>query len=511
MVVLVAVVWLRLPRAFAPRPVTVSRLLLPEAVAVAPGVYLLGKTDPAAVYLVETAEGLVLIDSGVEDNGSTVTEQILKLGFDVKQLRAILLTHVHADHSMGAAHLRELTGAKVYVGRADCEPLLKGAPLEAFTSTFYMPHVVPHVTPVDVKLEGDETIAFGETRFVVIAAPGHTAGSVCYLLERPGLRALFTGDVVLHLNPAVRDSLGTYAAYLAPHFGGNVRDYLTSLRRLRALPLPDLVLPGHPRMGHGPQNPRLSAERWHALLDQGIADMERLQTRFQVDGANFLDGTPRELLPGLHYFGDLGDRAIYCLSTSKGRFLVDAPGGPELLDFLANQCKRLGWENRTVTAVLLTSADRAATAGLTALVQATGCQVVAPRAGLEEVRRLCPAGTRVVTEEDLEKSGWFEVHPIALEGRGLAPLAYEVRWAGKTVLISGRIPMKLNTPTADDLWREIRGAGGSVEQYVKSLERLEQVNPNLWLPAVPVHGQNANLYDRAWASVLAQNRQLIAP
>jgi hypothetical protein len=34
------------------------------------------------------------------------------------------------------------------------------------------------------------------------------------------------------------------------------------------------------------------------------------------------------------------------------------------------------------------------------------------------------------------------------------------------------------------------------------------VTPDLWLPAVPVHGQNANLYDRDWENVLGQNRQL---
>jgi len=44
---------------------------------------------------------------------------------------------------------------------------------------------------------------------------------------------------------------------------------------------------------------------------------------------------------------------------------------------------------------------------------------------------------------------------------------------------------------------------------MRSLDRLAQVNPNLWLPAVPVHGQNANLYDHNWEKVLAQNRQVM--
>jgi hypothetical protein len=34
------------------------------------------------------------------------------------------------------------------------------------------------------------------------------------------------------------------------------------------------------------------------------------------------------------------------------------------------------------------------------------------------------------------------------------------------------------------------------------------VNPDLWLPAVPIHGQNANLYDQDWAKVVAQNLRM---
>src|SRR5262249_20315478 len=114
--------WLTLRTGFSPRPARVADTLLSEPVAVAPGIYILGKPSPAAAYLVETSRGLVLIDSGLASDAASVTEQIAQLGFEPNRVRAILLTHVHADHSLGAERLRQQSGAKIYAGRADCSP-----------------------------------------------------------------------------------------------------------------------------------------------------------------------------------------------------------------------------------------------------------------------------------------------------------------------------------------------------------------------------------------------------
>lgn len=482
--------------------------MLPAPVALAPGVYLLGKNSPAAVYLIETSQGLVLIDSGLEENADVVREQIGELDFDVKQLRAILLTHVHADHSLGAEHLRELTGATVYAGWGDGDALRSGGPREAFFSIYSMPDHAPHATTVDVKLTGGETIEFGETRFSVLATPGHTTGSTCYLLERPGLSALFTGDVVQHFSTAREGALGTYTAYLPPLYRGDARDSLATLRRLRDLPQPDLILPGHPRMDPEPQNPRMPPQQWRELLDKGIIEMKQLLSRYDADGADFLDGVPKELLPGLHYLGDCNHTPVYCLATTKHLMLFDAPGGPGLLDFLSRRFRAIGFKDRKPTAVLLTSSADEATAGLASLARQSGCQVVATPECLAKVRRLCPIGSTLVSVEELDKLGWFPGRTIALGGLDESAVAYQLNWQGKTVLVSGRMPVKLTQETAERLWRQLTRVGSNIKQYRSSLDRLAQVKPDLWLTAVPVHGQNANLYDDEWENVLRQNQQL---
>jgi glyoxylase-like metal-dependent hydrolase (beta-lactamase superfamily II) len=500
---LAGVVWLR-PRGFSPRAAPLAEALEPDAVALGPGVYLLGKSQPAAVYLVETSEGLLLVDSGLEANASLVLEQISRLGFDAGRIKAILLTHVHADHSLGANRLRALSGAKVYAGRADSVPLQAGEPREMFFSTFHMPHVPTHPTEVDVALTGGETLTFGETHVEVLATPGHTTGSVCYRLRRPDVTALFAGDVIQNLSRPEDGLMGTYAAALPPLYGGDARAYLDSLRRLRSLPPPDLLLPGHPRMDPVPQNPRLSEAQWQALLEVGTRELETLLARYEADGADFLDGKPRELLPGLHYFGNVGAAAVYCLDAPEGKFLFDAPGDAALGELVRERFAKLNWKPRDLKAVLLTSADKEATQGLAVLVRATGCEVAAPRAGLDVVRERCPPGTVVRPVEDLGGDG-PALSVLPLEGRGRAPVAYHFAWHGAKVLLSGRIPVKPAAPALESLRLEV---GGAAAAYLRSLDKLAKVRPNLWLPAVPIHGQNANVYDDQWLKTLGANQNV---
>ena len=109
-------------------------------------------------------------------------------------------------------------------------------------------------------LKGGETITLGDARIQAIATPGHTPGSVCYLLERGNLRAFFAGDVIMMLRgdekprTELGKPLGTYSAYLAPRYRGDAKESLASLRRLREMPVPDLVLPGHPGADVSPQS-----------------------------------------------------------------------------------------------------------------------------------------------------------------------------------------------------------------------------------------------------------------
>jgi hypothetical protein len=120
----------------------------------------------------------------------------------------------------------------------------------------------------------------------------------------------------------------------------------------------------------------------------------------------------------------------------------------------------------------------------------------------------CPAGTRVLSAEQLPAQRWFPVTPIPLGGRGRAPIAYQIQWANQSVLFTGRIPILRTQATARDLFQEFGRSRERVDDYLGSLDRLSKLKPDLWLPATPTDGQNVNLYDSEWEDILASNREM---
>jgi glyoxylase-like metal-dependent hydrolase (beta-lactamase superfamily II) len=479
---------------------------------VVPGIHLLGGLAPAAAYVVETSEGLVLIDAGLDQAATELKQQMASLRLDWRRIRAIFLTHVHGDHSGGAQHLRAVTGARVYAGQGDAAVLRAAGPRDAFYSTYGMPtNITPHPTTVDVELSDGQEIAVGDVRFRALSTPGHTPGSICYEMERAGRQVLFSGDVIISLlgnqqSGARRTGpLGTYAAKLAPRYRGDAADFLATLRRLRGLPAPDLVLPGHPRRDETPMSPSMSQERWDKLLDDGIQEMEQLQARYAADGANFLDGIPKQLLPDLYYLGDFHEVAVYGFFAASKFFMVNAPGGQGLKEFLMARLRQVGRKPVAPAAILLTSADPPETAGLSSLLAQDRSHVVASPAAWEELKKSCPADTRFLAAENLAKQHWFPVTPIVLAGRGRGPMAYALRWGGNMVLISGRIPIKVTTEAKQALLKDYEQGQLNVSDYRDSVRRLAQLKPDLWLPAFPSNGQNANLYDNDWEVTLFNN------
>lgn len=150
------------------------------------------------VYALRGPEGVVLIDAGA----GTHTERLLA---NVRQdladvpVRALVLTHCHADHAGGAAEVHRLTGCAVYapaptrsiVENADEEAMGLRAARDAgvYPAEFHM-----QPCPVDGTLNDGETVSIAGLPFTPIHVRGHSRDAFCMLVERQ----LFSGDVLFY-------------------------------------------------------------------------------------------------------------------------------------------------------------------------------------------------------------------------------------------------------------------------------------------------------------------------
>ncbi|HEV3339195.1 MAG TPA: MBL fold metallo-hydrolase [Pirellulales bacterium] len=501
--------WALRPRPAASRPGGTrndrfATTLIRQPCQISEGIYLLGEMSPSAVYVIDTAEGLAMIDAGLAEQHQSLLDGLTSLGLDAGRLKIILLTHAHGDHSMGAESLRREFGAKIYVGEEDAGPLRDGGPREAIFSKFEMRGAEMHPTTVDGGLVDGQVFNLGDARIRAVATPGHTPGSFCYLLEQHDRRVFFTGDTVMTVG-----GLGTYAAYLPPVYRGNARDYLASLEKLRAMPAPDLMLPGHPGSDRAPRSPRMNPSRWREMLDRGIDELKQLIERRERDGADFLAGTPQKIDDNLFYLGDLDGHAVYAVMMAGGALLFDAACGELATEFVGSAWQKLGVRPPPTVAVLLTSCQPSNLAGLGAIVEATPCRVVASPTGVTSAKEACGDETLVLSSDELARLGFDGLEAMPLPGRDETAVAYQFTLQHKRVLVSGDTPIEGEKAVARRLSEELSPERWDVDRFSESLEALAGLKPDVWLSAHPLFGRSANLYDDDWLHTISLNRDLL--
>ena len=87
-------------------------------------VYYVG-TDGLASYLITSPQGHILVDTVMPEATSQIKANIEKLGFKVTDIKYLLNTHAHIDHTGGLAEMKQASGAQLVAGEAD-KPLLEG-------------------------------------------------------------------------------------------------------------------------------------------------------------------------------------------------------------------------------------------------------------------------------------------------------------------------------------------------------------------------------------------------
>jgi metallo-beta-lactamase class B len=188
--------------------------------------FFLGQTA-FSVWALRTSDGIILVDAIFDYSvEAEVIDGLRKLGIDPAEIRYVIISHAHADHSGGAAFLQKF-GAKVVMSEADWQ-LYENTPADEKAT-----RDVVATDGMEIKL-GDSTVS-------VHLTPGHTHGTLSTLLPvhdngTPHLAAVW-GGTLFNFRDAPDDPRDL-----------RLRDYAESAKRFREITTTagaDILLSNH--------------------------------------------------------------------------------------------------------------------------------------------------------------------------------------------------------------------------------------------------------------------------
>src|SRR2546423_6927767 len=161
-----------------------------------------------AVFVLETAEGLILIETGPESTFRNIQQSMTALGWRVTDVRQVLVTHIHFDHA-GAAWRFAEAGAQIHVHARGAPHLINPGKLVASARQIYGDRMGPlwgefgSIPSEKVHIMQDnEVLSFGGVELRALDTPGHAQHHLAYRWEE----TIFTGDIAgvsLRGGPAV--------------------------------------------------------------------------------------------------------------------------------------------------------------------------------------------------------------------------------------------------------------------------------------------------------------------
>jgi len=253
-----------------------------EPFLMAPGVYYISGNDWVACYLIDTGDGLILIDTAMHETVYLMLENIYKLGYKPTDIKKILLTHAHIDHIGGARTMKEITGAKLYLGARDLEFLHRRRDLINVGEVCN--YTMGEFEPNELFDDG-QVIVQGNIVIHTIATPGHTPGctSMFFDVKDKNNRVLKCG-----IHGGI--GLGTLTREYFDRMNQPVSlrdEYIDGLKRLDYMDV-DICLPSHthhvsilPLVAQITEdyNPFFNPNIWHQLMQGQLQQINTLIQR----------------------------------------------------------------------------------------------------------------------------------------------------------------------------------------------------------------------------------------
>ena len=246
-----------------------------EPFHVVDNVYYVG-TEGLSAFLFTTPEGHILLDGATPQGAPIIEANIARLGFRLADVKVLLNSHAHFDHSGGLKQLKQDTGAKLYAMEGDVSALEGGFYLGSEDSKTMG---VPPVT-VDRVLHDGDTVKLGGFTLTANLTPGHSRGCTSW-------------GASVHDGGKAYDALVFCSATVAANritppvqYEGIVADYRTTFVKTKTMRV-DIPLAPHPEFFQllqkaekaqadpkGP-NPFVDPTAFPALMTSLEADFER--------------------------------------------------------------------------------------------------------------------------------------------------------------------------------------------------------------------------------------------
>lgn len=194
---------------------------------VAGDVYYVGTYD-LACFLVATPDGHILVNAAIESTVDQLKKNVEQLGFKFSDIKILLVSQGHVDHTGGLAEIKRLTGAAVMIDEKDAQVVEDGGHSDFIYGEVGGPYYFPGVK-VDRVLKDHDVVELGGAKLEMLHHPGHTKGSCSYLLttkdDSRSWRMLIAN--MPFLLPEVKPGMATYP--------GIMKDAKKTIRAMRKI------------------------------------------------------------------------------------------------------------------------------------------------------------------------------------------------------------------------------------------------------------------------------------
>ena len=202
--------------------------------------YVAGQTWVGA-YIIDTGEGLILLDTGIAESAYMLVDSIYKLGHKPTDIKMILISHAHLDHFGGAAIMHALSGAPIYMSKEDDEFMQKD-PEET-----ELPHDIWHVQHIKVDRHYDDNVAItlGDISIRTLLTPGHTLGCTSFFWDEKNPVTGETYTVAMHGGVGANTMNDEYYKTSKMLTPAHRERFLNDAEKIKKIHV-DIALPSHP-------------------------------------------------------------------------------------------------------------------------------------------------------------------------------------------------------------------------------------------------------------------------